>query len=581
MKILFITTSFNGMAQRAWLELDRLDHQVKVHIAGDDEAMIEAAKDFAPELIIAPFLKKKIPAEIWKNHTCLIIHPGIKGDRGASSLDWAILNREDEWGVTILQASEKMDAGPIWVSHRFDMRPVSKACLYRHEVTQAAMKGLMEAVEKFRDETFKPQLLDYSDPGVNGGWKRSTRQSDFAFSWSDATDDIILKIRAADSDPGVFTEINETQYYCYGAHREDSLRGKAGKIIAQRNEAICVGTGEEAVWITHLKGVEKGAIKLPAAVTMGEDVKDIPEYSLDPFEENNGSTFREIYYQEEGEVGFLHFNFYNGAMSTDQCKRLQKTFNKAKQRPVKVIVLMGGHDVWSNGIHLNVIEHAESAADESLANINAIDDLIEEIILSTDHFIISAMQGNAGAGGVPLALAADKVLARKGIVLNPHTRQMGLYGSEYWTYLLPRRIGIEKATHFTEQCLPWGTAVAKEIGLIDDAFETTAAAFREEVRERAQETAQLSWFDKLIASKRFQRRKDEAVKSLDDYREKELSAMKKNFYDNNRDYHLKRYRFVHKIHEPSQVQSLQGKDLYSSRRKIYRKYKTEKINYEE
>ena len=50
------------------------------------------------------------------------------------------------------------------------------------------------------------------------------------------------------------------------------------------------------------------------------------------------------------------------------------------------------------------------------------------------------MQGNAGAGGVFLALAADQVWARHGVVLNPHYKNMGnLYGSEYWTYLLPRR----------------------------------------------------------------------------------------------------------------------------------------------
>ena len=37
MKILFITTSFNGMSQRAWVELDRLNHQVKVHIASTEK----------------------------------------------------------------------------------------------------------------------------------------------------------------------------------------------------------------------------------------------------------------------------------------------------------------------------------------------------------------------------------------------------------------------------------------------------------------------------------------------------------------------------------------------------------------
>ena len=40
------------------------------------------------------------------------------------------------------------------------------------------------------------------------------------------------------------------------------------------------------------------------------------------------------------------------------------------------------------------------------------------------------------------ALAADHVSAREDVVLNPYYQHMGgLHGSEYWTYLLPRRVG--------------------------------------------------------------------------------------------------------------------------------------------
>src|SRR5438128_858491 len=132
MKILFITSAFNGMAQRAWIELDRLNHQVKIHLASSQEGMIEAVDSFIPDLVVAPFLKKKIPKEIWERIPCFIIHPGPPGDRGASSLDWAMLNHELEWGVTILQASEKLDAGKIWSHISFPMRAGSKSQLYRH-----------------------------------------------------------------------------------------------------------------------------------------------------------------------------------------------------------------------------------------------------------------------------------------------------------------------------------------------------------------------------------------------------------------------------------------------------------------
>ena len=569
------------MAQRAWIELDRLNHQVKVQIATSGEVMETAVKDFQPELIIAPFLKKKIPESIWKKHTCLVVHPGIIGDRGASSLDWAILNNEKEWGVTILQAVEKMDAGAIWASNNFAMRATSKSCLYRQEVTQAATKGILEAIENFQKSDFKPMELDYTNPEIKGKWNSSTKQSDFQFKWEDDANEILKKLNAADSDPGVLVEIMGEKYYAFGGHLEEKLNGEVGSVLAKRNKAICIGLNDKAIWITHLKSNYKGAIKLPATIALGQKSKTILTDELTPFEKIATNTFQEIRYEEEGEIGYVYFDFYNGAMDTDQCIRLKETIIEAKKRPIKVLVLMGGEDVWSNGIHLNVIENTENPAEESWNNINAIDDLILEIIQSPNQYIITALQGNAGAGGVPFALVGDKVLAREGIVLNPHTKNMGLYGSEYWTYLLPKRIGIEKASHFTEQCLPWGTFVAKEIGLIDDFFGATASEFNTQVKKVAEEIVALSYFDKLLMAKRFQRKKDERVKSLSKYRKEELEKMHDNFYKNDENYDEKRFQFVHKIYDPKQDKSLDEKDWYSSRRKIYRKRKWESIEYKE
>lgn len=62
---------------------------------------------------------KAIPEDIYSRKKCLIVHPGIKGDRGPSSIDWAILSEKSEWGVTILEANKEMDAGDIWASRNF------------------------------------------------------------------------------------------------------------------------------------------------------------------------------------------------------------------------------------------------------------------------------------------------------------------------------------------------------------------------------------------------------------------------------------------------------------------------------
>ena len=113
MRILFLTHSFNSLSQRLYVVLKDSGHDVSVEYDINDAVAIEAVDLFQPDLIIAPFLKRAIPESLWRNHLCMVVHPGILGDRGPSALDWAILNDETSWGVTILQANAEMDAGDI------------------------------------------------------------------------------------------------------------------------------------------------------------------------------------------------------------------------------------------------------------------------------------------------------------------------------------------------------------------------------------------------------------------------------------------------------------------------------------
>jgi putative two-component system hydrogenase maturation factor HypX/HoxX len=209
---------------------------------------------------------------------------------------------------------------------------------------------------------------------------------------------------------------------------------------------------------------------------------------------------------------------------------------------------MGGPDFWSNGIHLNLIEASAHPAEESWRNINAIDDLVREIIVTDAQITIAAMQGNAGAGGAFLALAADHVYARDGVILNPHYRSMGnLYGSEYWTYLLPRRVDAETARSITEERLPMTARKATALGLIDGHFGATPDAFRAEIDARARRLAEAPAFEGLLGEKRARRRADEAHKPLDAYRSEELERMKRNFFGFDPSYHVARDHFVRKV----------------------------------
>ena len=555
MRILLIATSYNGLCQRAHIELEELGHQVSLSLSVSEDEMRGAVLRFQPELIICPFLKEKVPEDIWKRHVCIIIHPGIRGDRGPSSLDWAITENLKTWGVTALQASNEMDAGDIWSSTHFEMRFASKASIYRGEVTEAAMRVISDTVRKFQATGFKPEPLNYANRDVKGKLRPSMKQVERKIDWShDSTDDIVRKIHAADSFPGVLDTIFGEEYYLYGAHQEELLRGNnAGEIIAQRCGAICLASADGAVWISHLKrksanpAQKSRKLKLPAAMLLEEKLGGVPESSEDFLAPAKLSTFREIWYEESNSVGYLHFDFHNGAMDTEQCKRLKEAYIYARSRPIKVVVLLGGMDFWSNGIHLNVIDAANSPADESWRNINAIDDLVLEIIKTTSLLTVSALWGTAGAGGAMMSLAADRVWARAGCVINPHYKMIGLYGSEYWTYLLPRRVGPSVAIELTESALPLGTQKAKRIGLIDEIMPNRYSEFVEQVKAFAEELANQDNYDRLLCAKVKGRETDERARPLQAYRDAELQKMFRQFYDSDSAYHQLRRRFVQKI----------------------------------
>ncbi len=534
MRIIFITHSFNSLTQRLYCELSALGHEISVEFDIADAVTEEAVARFVPDLIVAPFLKRAIPASIWSRHVCMIVHPGIAGDRGPSSLDWAIQRGLPEWGVTVLQAEAEMDAGPVWAEARFPLRRGRKASVYRHEVTEAAVIAVKQSVTRFIAGDFTPQR-------VPGQALPLMKQQDRVIDWSvNSSASILARLNAADGFPGVADSLFGEACHLFDAWPEASLRGEPGRLIGRRETAILRATVDGAVWIGHVK--RPGGIKLPATVAFPE-AASLPELPLDGYWKAPAATWQDIAYEEAAGVGFLSFEFYNGAMSTAQCRRLTAAFRWACERPTRVIVLLGGRDFWSNGIHLNTIEAAESPADASWENINAIDDLAEAILRCNSRLTVAALAGNAGAGGCFLARAADFVWVRDGVMLNPHYKNMGnLYGSEFWTYLLPPRVGEQGARDIMRHRLPMSAGESVRCGFYDACL--PAPGFAVDVARRAAELAAAPDIEAQIAAKAARRAADEANKPLAEYRAAELAEMRRNFYGFDPSYHVARYHFV-------------------------------------
>jgi len=421
------------------------------------------------------------------------------------------------------------------------MRAGTKSSLYRGEVTEAAVRAVLTAIDRFAAGSFAPQRVTPGAPGVRGRARPLLRQQARRIDWpQDDTATVLRKIAAADGVPGVLDALFDVPCFLYDAHAAAQPPAAApGTVVARGGHAVLRTTRDGAVWIGHCRRADAdGALKLPVALALARQWQQLPP----------AGGYTEVRYDEHGPVGVLHFPFYNGAMSTAQCEELLVAYRTALARPTRVLVLAGGPEFFSNGIHLNVIEAADSPADESWRNINAIDDVCRAVLETADRLTVAALQGNAGAGGCFLAFACDRVWARAGVILNPHYKNMGnLYGSEYWTYTLPRRVRRGGPRAVMENRLPVGTAQAAEIGLVDRVVAAGRDRFLAQVIAAAHALAEAADFGVVLAAKQAQRAADEAQRPLAAYRDDELAHMRRNFYGFDPSYHYARAHFVGKV----------------------------------
>ncbi|MER7915380.1 MULTISPECIES: hydrogenase maturation protein [unclassified Streptomyces] len=552
MDILLVASAFNSLCQRVYAELSDRGHRVDVVLASRGEEPVRAAvRESVPDLVIAPMLTTALPEDVWREHICLIVHPGPPGDRGPAALDWAVAERAPHWGVTVLQAEAGMDAGPVWAAEPFPVAPVGKSDLYRNEVADAAVTAVLTAVRHHEEGAFKPR--PQSDPSIDvvrrGPFRQERRRIDWA---ADDTATVLRKLRGADSRPGVLDELLGRELFLHGGHPEDELRGRPGDLLARRAGAVCRATRDGAVWIPELRprknSGDPAAFRRPAAhvVAALEPALGLPDVPAPLELPQARCTYTDIRYRQRGDVGLLSFSFPGGAMSTDQCRRLLAAYEHALTRPTRVLVLGGPRDFFSNGIHLHVIEAAQDPGRESWVNLNALDDLVEAVLRTTDRLVVAALAGNAAAGGALLALAADEVWCRTGTVLNPHYRRMGLYGSEFWTYTLPRRVGPDETRRLTEEALPVSAARAERTGLADRLVPAAPGEFAPAVERLAATLAAAPGLDRRIAAKAAARAADERQRPLATYRRAELTRMHALFFDPHAPYHALRSAFVRK-----------------------------------
>ena len=116
--------------------------------------------------------------------------------------------------------------------------------------------------------------------------------------------------------------IGDIQYEAFDAHMSAyNLPVDPGRLLYKKEGAVLVSTINGSIWISHLrKSTVKyrgDSFKLPATMALPPQLtENLKELDATLLEKPNEYQIAYIEETIPGDVVTIHFNFYNGAMST-------------------------------------------------------------------------------------------------------------------------------------------------------------------------------------------------------------------------------------------------------------------------
>lgn len=173
------------------------------------------------EFFLVASYGKIIPQEILDlpKHGTLNIHPSLLPKyRGAAPLQSAILNGDQETGVTIMQLDAEMDHGPILAAVSYQLSAVCNFESLRDSLAKLGAQKLAEILPDYLSGKLKSVKQDHSQATYT---KKITKELGL-LNLSDSPELNDRKIRALNPNPGTYFIDNNKRVKIISAHIENN-----------------------------------------------------------------------------------------------------------------------------------------------------------------------------------------------------------------------------------------------------------------------------------------------------------------------------------------------------------------------
>lgn len=229
----------------------------------DGEAM-GIIEELAPELIVVAAYGKILPKDIldYPKHGCINVHSSILPKyRGAAPINWALLDGEQETGVTIMYMAEGLDTGDIIAVAKTPIDPAEDALQLTNRLAELGAETLLSVVKDM--EEGKEIFRTVQDDSLSCYASMLSREMS-PVDWSKSAQAVINQIRGLIPWPCATTEIAGVKVKLFKAELGETTAKEGGSITRVLKDGIEIACGDHnTIIIRELQG--EGGRRMPAA----------------------------------------------------------------------------------------------------------------------------------------------------------------------------------------------------------------------------------------------------------------------------------------------------------------------------
>ncbi|XP_051974459.1 mitochondrial 10-formyltetrahydrofolate dehydrogenase isoform X1 [Xyrauchen texanus] len=170
--------------------------------------VVEAYKSVGADLNVMPFCSQFIPMNVidFPKYGSIIYHPSIlPKHRGASSINWTLIEGDKKAGFSIFWADDGLDTGPILLQRECPVEPNDTVdTLYNRFLFPEGIKAMVEAVELIADG--KAPKIPQSEEGAS--YEGIQKKSNAMVNMAQPAEAIHNWIRGHDKVPGAWIVID-------------------------------------------------------------------------------------------------------------------------------------------------------------------------------------------------------------------------------------------------------------------------------------------------------------------------------------------------------------------------------------